>query len=152
MNENMNFGPQPKKDQESANNPLEKKIFTVPNEEETQKLKDWLEIYPDEEIPMEMRRNYEKEKAEIEILFNEFEKVHSLESLNFIINPTPEDAENYKIRTAAKNDLIPIVTLLNALKRETNISEPEHDKLNAKYRILSRAVGMVNGGKIDHTR
>ncbi len=155
---------------------LENNINKTPTKE-TVMLEQWLKDHPYEDIPMEMRYDCEKEKHELEALFTEFEKVHSLENLNSIINLTPElnmlfaidrdmstdqiefeienlspdDARIYKIRAPAKKDLKPITILLNTLKNKTNITKPEHDRLFAAYKILSRAVGMINGYKIDHT-
>ncbi|MCX6752766.1 MAG: hypothetical protein NTW62_00250 [Candidatus Nomurabacteria bacterium] len=134
--------------------PIENKQYTTPTKEQMEFLDAWLKNHPDEVIPMEMRRDCEKEKDELISLFNKFEEIHSLKDLTAldIFPPKTEDIEKYQIRIAAKNDLIPIVALLNALKDKTNIPDSEYNKLKEGYKILSRAVGMVNGGKIDHTR
>ena len=47
---------------------------------------------------------------------------------------------------------IQIVALLNALKKETDISTEKHKELKTKYKQLSRAVGKINNNKVDHSR
>src|SRR3989338_226815 len=63
-----------------------------------------------------------------------------------------EDAPKYHLRESAKAALIPIVAKLNILKKETNIAPEKHEELKAKYKHLSRAVGMINSNKVDHSR
>jgi|GEM_PF-1929075 len=123
-------------------------------------------------------REYKKGQEEFDALFAQFEKTHSLEALHAITELTPEligvfdldtatqfeqiaealeklspeDAEKYKIRATARNDLAPIYAALKTLKETTKISETEYEELKTASKTLSRAVGMINRGKIDHTR
>lgn len=142
-------------------------------------VKRWIENHPVEEVPMEMRIEYSEEiKEQVEAVFAEFEKIHPLENLHAITELTPEliavfekdpameseqiaaalenlppeDVEKYKTRIAARNDLGSIYTLLKALQVRTKISESEYEELKTASKVLSRAVGMINRGKIDHTR
>jgi hypothetical protein len=175
-----NSGPMPKEEEVPAL--VEKKKYTplTPEEEERAEfeLNKWIENHPEEDVPMDMRREYKKDKEEFDTLFAEFEKTHSLEKLHAIAELTPEliavfsldtatqveqiaaaltalsseDAEKYKVRTAARNDLAPIYTALKTLLKKTKISEPEYEELKTASKTLSRAVGMINRDKIDHTR
>ncbi|MFA5023284.1 MAG: hypothetical protein WC385_01670 [Candidatus Paceibacterota bacterium] len=57
---------------------------------------------------------------------------------------TPEEAEQYQLRTAAKKDLETIVEMLT--------SSGKREKLKEQYLRLSRAVGIINGGRVYHDR
>lgn len=147
-------------------NSLEKKIYTPASKEEMEQFESRQKTFLEEDAKIKIQPDSEKQKSNFEILCIEFRKNHSLENLNAIVdlssglndlfmkdrgmsieekesameNLTPEDKERYKIRTSAKSDLIPIVALM--ISGQTN---PE-------YKILSQAVGIINSGKIDHTR
>jgi|ERR1035437_1751272 hypothetical protein len=56
-----------------------------------------------------------------------------------------EDARKFKIRMDAKRDMIPITEKLNNLKGNTN-----YERLKAERLILSRAIGTLQGDKINH--
>ncbi len=114
----------------------------------------WLKIIEKEKptFSPEKQRECAPEIEKLENLFIAFEKEHSLEQLLLITDLTPKDAPNHPVREPAKNALKPITALLDVLKRETNITSEKYDELEAKYKILSRAVGMINNNKVDHTR
>lgn len=62
-------------------------------------------------------------------------------------------AELDPLREPARVALIRIVDMLNRIRDETNITPEQLKELEAKYKILSRAVGIVNKDNIvDHTR
>ncbi len=65
---------------------------------------------------------------------------------------TEKEALDNTERKSAKQALNLIFSRLKNLKEETNITDKEYDKLYEKYKTLSRAVGMINGGAIDHNR
>ncbi len=96
------------------------------------------------------RRDCEKEVAEFQVMLEDFEARHSLDELNAIIDLRPEDIEKYPLRQSAKKALIPIVTLMNALEEQTNISHERFDELKARYQRLHKAVGMINNNKVRH--
>jgi len=136
------------------------------------RMRDYLDII----IAPEDLRDCEPEIAEFEAMLESFESAYSLEELLLVTDLTlelftllwndrdmsaeeikfaiknlkPEDVRTYEIRTKAKKNLIPIVSKMNAMKAETNISPERHDELKAKYRRLSRAVGMINNKKVCH--
>lgn len=97
-------------------------------------------------------RECESEITEFEEMILAFELTHPLEELHLIIDLRPEDAPQHPLREPARLALIPIVARLNALKNETNISPEKYEELKAKYKRLSRAVGMINSNKVDHNR
>lgn len=130
----------------------------------------------------ELREVKPEEITDLETLIEQFEASHSLAELNEIVNLSPElsslfkhsydlskekhfkeietvlsqlsvkEAENYKKRLAAKEDLIPIHKVFNEIERETNISPEKYDELKAKYMMLSNAVGIINNNKVEHNR
>jgi pimeloyl-ACP methyl ester carboxylesterase len=65
---------------------------------------------------------------------------------------SPEDQRIYDMRMAARTDLIPIKEMLDTLKRETNISIEQQKAVDEKYKILTRAIGGIRKGKVDHDR
>ena len=137
MNENINTTPNLKEQQER---------------EDAEQLADYLARHPEPVISKENLREAGPEIIEFEAMIALFESMHSLEELHSIIDLTPIEASKHAIREPARVALIPIVAKLNTLKKETNISTEKHEELKAKYRRLSRAVGMINNNKIDHNR
>ena len=117
-------------------------------------------------------RDHRAETAELEIMLTEFETTHSLERLSAVTELTPdlyrifryapnnqspeeitlaksklspEDLEKYEIRAAARNDIVPIVDLLNILHRETDFPDSEYIRLKAAQQKLIRAIGRIVG-------
>ena len=86
----------------------------------------------------------------IENLFAAYEVKHDLEALSAI--QTEEIALKSVERKAAANDLPLILSQLNLLKTETNITNDGYMKLHDRYKKLSRAVGIISRGQVDHTR
>ncbi len=122
------------------------------SEEQNEQYEQWMAEHPEIEIPMEDRRECRLEVAQFEEMVVSFEATYPLEELNLIIDLTPEEAPNHAVREPARLALMPIVEMLNILKSETNITPQQHEELKTRYRVLSRAVGMINNNKVDHTR
>lgn len=137
MNEKINTGLSPKEQQER---------------EDAEQLADYLARHPEPVISKENLRKAEPEIVEFEAMITLFESMHSLEELHSIIDLTPTEALKHPIREPAKVALIPIVALLNTLRKETDISPEKIKELKEKYMCLSRAVGMINKNKVDHER
>lgn len=138
MNETISMGlsPEEKKKQQER--------------EDAELLADYLARHP--VISPENLREAGPEIAQFESMIALFESTHSLPELHSIIDLTPVEASKHPIREPARVALIPIVAMLNTLKRETNISPAKHEELKAKYKELSRAVGMINNNKVVHDR
>lgn len=79
-----------------------------------------------------------------------FESRHDLEALLAI--QTEEEAVESEARKAAQKDLPSIMSQLDRLKAETNITNDRYVELDDRYRRLYRAVGVINRGRVDHTR
>lgn len=140
MNERMNMG------QNSAG---KKKLQEL---EDAEREKAHFAMHPEQLMVPQNLREAGPEIREFENLVALFEAIHSFEKLHSIVNLTPVEAAIHPIREPARVALIPIVALLNTLKKETNISTERHEYLKAKYKRLSRAVGMINKNKVDHNR
>jgi hypothetical protein len=115
-------------------------------------LADYLIRHPGLIISQENLREAEPEITQFESMITLFESTHSLSELNSVIDLSPQEAPEHIVREPARVALIPIVTILNTLKKETNISTEKYEELKSKYLILSRAVGMINNNKVDHNR
>lgn len=121
-------------------------------QEQNAQYEQWMKDHPDIVIAPEDLRDCEPEITKFEMMLESFELIHPLEELLMIVDLKPEDAPKYPLRESAKAALIPIVKLMNVIKAETNIKPERHDELKAKYRRLSRAVGMINNDRVDHNR
>jgi hypothetical protein len=123
------------------------------------------------------RYKYEKTKDDFNVLVEAFQKRHSLKTLHSIVGFSPEllavfdmdvvkdfekisvviedlppeEKEKYRARTAARSDLAGVFKTLQFLQENTDIAEEEYQELKEIFRILSRAVGMINGNRINHT-
>jgi hypothetical protein len=108
--------------------------------------------YATEEIPPEKRRECGPEVEEIERMFGDFEKTHDLEALAAITDITSlEEAQAHPTWMPAQRALHPIYAKYRVLKDETNITDEKHAELKAKWKRLTRAVGMINDGKLDRS-
>jgi len=121
-------------------------------QDEIDRYEAYIASHPEVVIPLESRRNPEKEIAEFLALVATFERAYNLKELYSISELTPADAPNHPFREPARKDLCPIVTVLDVLKKETKIADERLEELKAVYKKLSRAVGIINNGIVDHTR
>ena len=141
MNEgiNINFDPEEEKRKQQE-------------QQDAELLADYLARHPEQVIPPENLREAGPDVAQFESLVNSFESTHSLAELHSIVDLTPEDAPNHPVREPARLALIPIVAMLDTLRKETNISPEKYEELRTKYKRLSNAVGIINNNKVDHER
>ena len=130
--------------------------FESPNiessENEFGECEDLIEQYEDSNTQEE-----QKPKVECGPHVEEFEKMVDpllKEELLVALNKleTEEEAKNSQERKSIKEALISLVEKMNFLKKRTDIGEEEYEKMHEKYKIISRAVGIVNSGMVDHNR
>ncbi len=141
--------------------------------EASSRMEDFAKKEPD------LQREGQAETIKVEQMMKDFEATHHLELLHAIteLEPNlhalmkkgeaateeykesmfalmlPESIEAYKIRSAAKADLGKIDLCIRSMQTEMKIPDETVKELRVKYKLLSYAVGMVDGaGKIDHTR
>ncbi len=122
------------------------------SQEEIEKYEAYMADHPEEVTPPEKLRDYKEIAWATEKALMWCEENFPIAELFAITNLTPAEAPNHPTREPARKSLINIVTALKVLKEETNIPEDEYDALNTRYRQLSRAVGIINNGVVDHTR
>jgi hypothetical protein len=113
---------------------------------------DFERAHPEVEMTLEERRPCGAEVLELEGIITSFESMYSLEDLHAIQVLTVEEAPIHPLRAPANKALNPITALLKVLKKETDISDEQHAALFQEYKRLSRAVGIINNDKVDHTR
>jgi hypothetical protein len=109
--------------------------------------------YRERPFPGQRLREYEEDVVGFKELIAAFKDKHSLEELLDITELTPAEAPFHPVREPARLDLIPIVQALKTMWEETTINMYGKDlyrELEAEYRILSRAVGMINNNKVRH--
>lgn len=121
--------------------------------EDEERLKYWLENHPEIKIAPEDSRECEPEIKEFEEMIDLFEANHSLPELYSIIDLTPEEARRHPVREPARAALGPILAKLHILRDETNISTEKYKALEARWKKISNAVGIINSeNKVDHNR
>ena len=121
-------------------------------QEENERYEQWMKDHPEIVIAPEDLRECGPEIMEFEEMIVSFESAHSLAALLSIIDFAPENVSKYPTRESAKLALIPIVAKLEILQKETNISPEKCEELKEKYRHISKAIGIINGNKVDHNR
>jgi len=122
--------------------------------EEEEQAKYWLE-QTEKEIAAERREKKSPELAESEKMVSELKEIfdtwlvpEKLELLNAL--KSEAEAMASPERTEAKLALAEILKRIKALKKL--LPGDAVDDLMDKFRVLSRAVGMINSGLCDHNR
>ncbi|MFA7244695.1 MAG: hypothetical protein WC070_00765 [Candidatus Magasanikbacteria bacterium] len=100
----------------------------------------------------ETKRECREDIAELERMFDEFEQNHNIQKLMAIEELGPENSPQRNKRSPAKADLSTMYTKIQTIKNETNISDDELEKIRLRYEKFDQAIGIVNRGKVDHTR
>jgi hypothetical protein len=90
------------------------------------------------------------EISKLEAAFVLFELHHPVEALLSIT--TAEEALKSEERKNAKATLVSVFVQMNSLLSENYVTTEQYQKLNEKYQKLNRAIGIINGGMVDHTR
>lgn len=109
--------------------------------------------YKNSEIPVENRTDHTELAAVLKSELVALEANVSWSALYAITNLTVEQAFAHPEREKAKKGLTHIFEMLTKLKSETNISTDVYDALYARYKTMSRAVGIINSqNEVDHTR
>ncbi len=105
--------------------------------------------------PTERLENREVELAvaEFEAAVDAFEGKHSMDALFAIVDLTVAEAKIHPVREPARVDLAVIFAMRKKIKGEMKISGEQEDILDARWKRISQAVGMLTSvGKVDHTR
>lgn len=114
----------------------------------TEQAPEWLAKYANEpEATQPSPEECEQKIQELVSLMDAFETHHPTKTLYAITELAPAAAPHHPIREPARRDLIPIVALLT-----TYVPQNKTHPLQIRYRYLSRAVGIINNGKVDHER
>jgi len=159
MHEGIPTGPSPEEPEGDIYTPRESKdgIYTPLTLEEQARILWWKELNwtkddKETEIKSEDLRESGPLVIEWEGTVTSFEAIYSLSELHAITEITPEESEAHRLREPAKEAFCRIEVNLDSLKRETNVSKEKFEELQAKYKLLSQAVGIINKGRVDHTR
>ncbi|MDO8585335.1 MAG: hypothetical protein Q7R85_04455 [bacterium] len=146
-------GPEEEKQEQPARESVaQEQGLSAEQIEQYEQYEQYVKDHPETVIAPENLRECGPEIAEYEEMLVSFESAYSLAELHLIIDLKPEDAANYPLRESAKAALVPIVEKMNILKKETNIAPEKREELKARYERLSKAVGIINNNKVDHTR
>jgi len=83
-------------------------------------------------------------------LVNVFERQHDMQYLLRIV--TEEQAKGDLVRDSAKASLKPIFDQLKNIQNMKGVPPEKRARLEEEWKRISRAVGMINRGMVDHTR
>ena len=93
--------------------------------------------------------------AELETSLAAFEQTHDLPALYAIERLTVDEARAHPERQAARADLPGLVKLINYLEYQKDqgaLSEEEWQRLLTRYKVMTNAVGTLNGDFVVHDR
>lgn len=128
-------------------------MFIGPNPERIQRQEDearlqaFLEKHP--EFAVEEQIDSQTELLKAESLISGFEGNFDLSALHAI--STEAEARESELRNRAKDALGPIWTVVRPLVAdESELPAEDKAKLKARWQGISRAVGMINSGKLRH--
>lgn len=131
------------------------KMPTGPTQEEKEEAQysRWMRDNPEPVILPEDLVESGPEIVELERMIDLFESKYPLEELYSIVDLTPEEASEHPVRRPAWEALKRIVDKRNFIKEKTNIAPEKYEELEARFKNISRAVGMINSNdKVDHDR
>lgn len=130
--------------------PNPQELKRLQDQKEAERLTEYLIRHPNlEPLPPNLA---EQARTEFDSLVTSFESKYSLTELHSIIDLTPQEALNHPLWEPARVALIDIVKILNKLKATYGETSQEYKSIKEKYMRLSRAVGVMNKNKVDHTR
>ena len=129
------------------NNKKEEKPEITP--EEMERLENWFEMHPE---TVNEYREAGPEIAKFEAMVANFKEEYDLEALHAIHELSVKDSRSHPIREPARLAIIPIISLLTVLKKETNITEEKYKELEDSYNVLNRAVGHIKNDILYHDR
>ncbi len=109
-------------------------------------------IVPPVEIPAEEKKDHTEISQGLADELTYCEQNLNLDELYQIVDLTHAEAEKLPERQRARLRLRPIEALLKLLREETNIPQDVHESLQKRYKYISHAIGVINNGKVDHTR
>ena len=162
---------------ESPENPIE-----TPSVSEQERLEELAAAYvyanPEKFLITPERLDATPHVAELDALLTQIESTHDLEKLHAIQRVSKSElalitehrrahniGETLTIAELSENEealltirepllhaLKPITAQLSFLAEKTDATPETLDTLKARYRALSRAVGIISAGAIDHTR
>lgn len=89
-------------------------------------------------------------KSELALLM-EHRRMHSIGETLTIAELSENEEALLTIREPLLQALKPVTAQLSFLFEKTDVTSETLDALKARYRMLSRAVGIINAGTIDHT-
>lgn len=102
----------------------------------------------DDELKEQLEKDFKDLQGSPEFIKNQTNRINNARQITL----SYEDKQRFEVRIAAKGDLDSIVAMLNILEKETNISNENFLELKEKYKILSRAVGVITGSTVYHTK
>jgi hypothetical protein len=90
---------------------------------------------------------------ELNTLLDSFEKTHDVEALYAITELDRHVAKDHPTREPARQDLAPIVALLNYLEKQKAVSPEVFATLKARHRYLDQAIGTIrNENQVIHLK
>ncbi|MES3032208.1 MAG: hypothetical protein V4699_03125 [Patescibacteria group bacterium] len=137
---------------------LEAEIVAFRSKHSLEKLNSIIDISPDLAITFEFADDISSEKR-IASAVKSFEKFNpeyvevykkKIADVRAIVLSSGEK-EKFEIRMAARRDIVPIMLKLSVLIKETNISPEKHQELKEQCKLLQKAIGGINKGKVNHT-
>ena len=154
---NLTPGPEKEKPEDKPEKPTElkkRKPLEWPvvrkNHSKDNESKAWTEAM--REPSREHLPSGEPELKAVESLISAFEQQYPLAELNAVKELSKQDGYAHPLRDPAKRALGPIRDLIYVLIEETNVPKETYFMLEAKYKMLAQAVGVISHGVVDHTR
>jgi hypothetical protein len=90
------------------------------------------------------------ELSKLKAAFTLFELQHPLDELMAI--KSADDADKSELRKSARAAVGLLLKELDALSRQRFLTPDQYRELDDRYRKISRAIGIINGASVDHTR
>jgi hypothetical protein len=120
---------------------------TAQEREEKERYEAWMAAHPVVENPQDSPEICAERVAELEASIDAFEQTYDLDALRAITQFSSREESLSSSRQPALEALTPLFKRLKYLKTQDAVSRDTRDALDARYKVVTRAVGQIIADK-----
>jgi hypothetical protein len=125
----------------------EESVLTAQEREEAERYEAWMIAHPVVENPQDSPEICAEKVAELEASLDAFDQTYDLDALRAITQFASREESLSSFRQPALEALTPLFKRLKYLKTQDAVSKETREALDARYKVLIRAVGQIIADK-----